>query len=66
MKNYSVTLNSDRVHLVVNGTPVETHLFSTYLDTDTPIEDAKNIAVGILVVKAMKYNNGGDVIVTTK
>lgn len=57
---YTVALNSDRVHLSLNGTPVETHMFKSYQDdhmNDT-IEDAAQVAIGIVVLKAIRLNNG--------
>lgn len=59
MNNYAISLNSDRVHLTLDGIPVETHLFSRYADEHT---DGKDIAVGIVVCKALEFK--GKILVT--
>jgi hypothetical protein len=61
-KGYEVAINSDRVHLSLEGIPVETHLFSRYADKD---QDGKEIAIGVIVAKALEIN-GGKVSVSVK
>jgi len=50
MNQYKVILNSDRVHLSLNGSPVATYLFSQFGDDET---EAKNIAIGFAVNKLL-------------
>jgi hypothetical protein len=45
---YSVTLNSDRAHVVKNHTPVETFMFRDYPEPSD--------AIGLAVAKAMKIS----------
>jgi hypothetical protein len=62
MKKYLVVLNDDRVHISFDGVPVETFIFSDYME-GTPTfgvfdDDAKQIAVGVAVCKALEINKG--------
>jgi len=61
-ENYSITVNSDRAHLVLNNVPVETVLFKNFADENT---DGKNEVLGFLVAKGLQFNNG-IIIISTK
>lgn len=62
MKKYTIALNSDRAHLCLNGTPVETKFYSDFCDTSAG-EDAeyegKHMAIGFLVCKALQMGYSG-------
>ena len=63
MKKYLVVLNADRVHISLDGVPVETFIFSDYKAVYAPDfavfdEDAKMIAIGKAVVKALAIAGG--------
>lgn len=53
---YAVVINSDRVHISLDGAPVETRLFSIYADKH---QDGKEVAIGLVVIKAMALNDTG-------
>lgn len=54
---YSVAINSDRVHISLNETPVETILFTKFYDPPfNDKEEAKQAAIGYAVVKSIKLN----------
>lgn len=61
MKPYTVSINSDRVHISKDSTPLETIMFSLYADGKSTT--GREEAIGEAVVKAI-YLNRGSVVVT--
>lgn len=57
--DYTISINSDRVHISMDTVPVETYLFSTFADKHN---DGKDIAIGIAVCKAIELNKGSVIV----